>query len=74
MPRRQAPVQLLLLQILSVIVEKGAGLPTCPTALCQQIFFLTQDLPEAREGQSQKPEGQEFPNLISHLCFLDQAL
>lgn len=51
--------------------ERGCLRAQLPFA---SIFFLTQDLPEVQEGQSQKPEGHEFPNLISDLSFLDKAL
>lgn len=64
---------MLLLEISSAIVEKEQGCLRAQLPFAS-IFFLTQHLPEAREGQSQKPEGQEFPNLISHLSFLDKVL
>lgn len=65
----------MLLEISSVIVEKEQGCLRAQLPFASILFFfLTQDLPEAHEGQSQKPEGQEFLNLISHLSFLDKAL
>lgn len=64
---------MLLLQISRVTVEKERGCLRAQLPFAS-IFFLTQDLPEVQEGQSQKPEGHEFPNLISDLSFLDKAL
>lgn len=73
---RTAQGQVLLLQMSSVTVKKSqaAYMPSCPLPACFFFFSWLKILLKFQEVRSQKPKRQDFPNLMSNLSFIDNAL
>lgn len=63
-----------LLQMSSVIVKKEQGCLRAQLPFASFFIFWLKIPPKFQESQSHKPEGQDFPNLMSNLSLIDNAL